>query len=164
MDMRILLAAADRDLLRSYQSLLEEALGETVTAFDGTQVLTLAAEDPFDVVVLDRDIPRVHYRHIVQRLSNADIPVIVLMPEPQTSLLLQGDPLANAYLSFPFTSAAMIDTIRDVTAKKASGRRFSCGGQEGDVPAFRFTGAKGKVPRGETALQTAEPGLENRKG
>ena len=37
--MRILLAAPDRDLLDCYRSILQADFGETVTAFDGTQVL-----------------------------------------------------------------------------------------------------------------------------
>ena len=39
--MKILFAAPDRDLLECFKQLFETDLGETVTAFDGTQVMTL---------------------------------------------------------------------------------------------------------------------------
>ena len=57
--MKILFAAPDRDLLECFRKLLETDLGETVTAFDGTQVLTLLASESVDAVILDRDLPRV---------------------------------------------------------------------------------------------------------
>lgn len=137
--MRILLAAADRDLLRSYRKLLGDALGEIVTAFDGAQVLTLTADESFDVMVLNEDIPRVEYTHIVQRMTNAGMPVIVLLNEPIGTQVLQGSPLANAYLSFPFRSEELIELIRDVSEKAASEERFIAVDAEVDVPRFRLT-------------------------
>lgn len=138
--MRILFAAADRDLLRCYQKILGEAVGETVTVFDGTQVLTLTAEESFDVVVLDRHIPRVDYRHILQRLENAGTPVIVLQSEPVSSQLLMSEPLASAYLPYPFRTEALIAAVRDVTAKRASGELLSFADAEADVSSFRLRG------------------------
>ena len=64
--MRILLAASDRDLLESYQKLLTDAFGECVTAFDGTQVLADLAEERFDMVVLDRALPRVRHAELLR--------------------------------------------------------------------------------------------------
>lgn len=136
--MRILFAAADRDLLRCFQRILESALGETITAFDGAQVLTLTAEETFDAVILERDIPRVDYRHILQRLHSADIPVIVLMNVPVTARLLLGEPLANAYLTYPFPPEALLQSIRDVVFKKSAGGRFVFGDIEADVSLFRI--------------------------
>ena len=48
--MRILFAAPDRDLLECYKKLLESDFGETVTAFDGTQVYSLMSAEKFDIV------------------------------------------------------------------------------------------------------------------
>ncbi len=139
MSMRILFAAADRDLLLSYRKLLDDAVGETVAAFDGAQVLTLTADEDFDVLVLDSGVPRVEYTHIVQRMTNAGTPVIVLLNEPIGTQLLLGTPLANAYLAFPFRSGELIALIRDVTEKAASGERFVAADAEVDVAQFRLT-------------------------
>ena len=60
--MRVLFAVPDRDLLRCYDKLLEAAFGDVVTAFDGTQVLTMLIEEQYDIVVLDRKLPRVEHQ------------------------------------------------------------------------------------------------------
>ena len=92
--MRILFAAADRDLLRSLGRLLGDALGEVVTAFDGAQVLTLAAEEVFDLAAVDRALPRVACAHIVGRMQNIGVPTLVLLDEPESLSLLREEPLA----------------------------------------------------------------------
>ena len=136
--MRLLLAAPDRDFLRSYGDILSEALGETVTAFDGAQVLTLLAEERFDGAILDRSIPRVEYRRLVSRLYSAGIPVIVLLNEAPSSRLLQGDALPNAYLRYPFAPEALIRLVRDILDRASRPRRFTVAGLTADTKSLRL--------------------------
>ena len=96
--MKILFAAPDRDLLECFRKLLETDLGETVTAFDGTQVLTLLATESVDAVILDRDLPRVDHPTLVSRIREKNIPVVVLTDGPVTAAMLTGEPTANEYL------------------------------------------------------------------
>ena len=103
--MRILLAAPDRDLLGCYGKLLAADLGETVTAFDGTQVLTLLGTETFDVAVIDSSLPRVKFETLTGRLKENGIPVIVLVNEP-------GAPAgADAVLSYPFNEEDLVGMI-----------------------------------------------------
>ena len=138
--MRILLAAPDRDLLECYQKLLEADLGETVTAFDGTQVLYLLSSEQFDIVVLDSEIPRIDYRHLVGRMREQGLPVIVLINEPVSVRRLTETPPANNYLSYPFSAADLAEIIKDTLEKKESGERMTVYGRDIDISAFRIEG------------------------
>ncbi len=102
--MKILFAAPDRDLLECFKQLLETDLGETVTAFDGTQVISLLMSENFDVLILDRNVPRVDHKTIVERANEKNVPVIVLTDEP-AGVRRAGEPSANGRLAYPFTFA-----------------------------------------------------------
>ena len=102
--MKILFAAPDRDLLECYKKLLVDDFGETVTAFDGTQVISLLMSENFDVLILDRNIPRVDHKTIVERANEKNVPVIVLTDEP-AGVRRAGEPSANGRLAYPFTFA-----------------------------------------------------------
>lgn len=134
--MRILFAAPDRDLLACYQMLLADAAEEVVTAFDGTQVLTLLQKSHFDIAVLDRALPRVENRRLMRSLRTHGIPVILLLEQAVDTRLLRAEPLPGAYLSYPFSSEALIALIRDVAEKAGSGQKLRLADVEADVAAF----------------------------
>ena len=73
--MKILFAAPDRDLLECFRQLLETEIGETVTTFDGTQVISLLMSENFDVLILDRNSPRVDHKTIVERANEKTSPL-----------------------------------------------------------------------------------------
>ena len=138
--MKILFAAPDRDLLACYRELLQPLFGEIVTAFDGTQVLSLLSAEHFDVLLLDRNIPRVEHKTILARVRESGIPVIVLTDEPVGVHALTNEPLPGAYLTYPFTAARLADVIRDTLGKVSSGERLQIGDLTIDVSAFRIAG------------------------
>ena len=141
-DMRVLLAAPDRDLLQCYQKILEEPYGNVVAAFDGTQVLELLAEGDFDAAVLDRELPRIGHRTILELLRRENIPVIVLQDSPVTSSLLLGEPLANAYLPNPFLPGELLSLLQNVLEKAASPESVWLAGQELRLSAFQLPSGK----------------------
>ncbi|MBQ1392924.1 MAG: response regulator, partial [Lachnospiraceae bacterium] len=100
--MKILIADSDRDLLRSYQKLLQLEKYDVSTLFDGTQVILNLSKQQFDLVILNMNIPRINYREIVKMLNDRNSPVVVLLNKKITSGMLIDDVLANSYLSFPF--------------------------------------------------------------
>ena len=114
--MKILFAAPDRDLLECFRQLLETDLGETVTAFDGTQVISLLMSENFDILILDRNIPRVDHKTIVECANEKNVPVIVLTDEP-AGVRQTGEPSANGRLAYPFTFAEIKKMILDTLEK-----------------------------------------------
>ena len=109
--MRILLAAPDRDLLECYGKILEADFGETVTAFDGAQVISLISTENFDVVILDCDIPLAKNTRLIERVRDRGIPVIALINDPLIFRKLSENSSANAYLSYPFTPGELSAVI-----------------------------------------------------
>ena len=115
--MKILFAAPDRDLLACYEQLLGTDFGEVVTAFDGTQVLSLLSQEPFDAAILDRDLPRVDHKTILARLREKEIPVVVLIDSPGRIRRISEDPSPDAYLSYPFTTSRLAEILRALPKK-----------------------------------------------
>ena len=122
--MKILLADSDRDLLRSYQKLLQLDSYEVSTLFDGTQVVLNLSKNEYDLVILNKNIPRINYKEIVKILNDRNIPVIVLLGKLITSGMLLDNVLANSYLSFPFLPYELLDRIKDVMSKSNSKERI----------------------------------------
>ena len=114
--MKILFAAPDRDLLECFKQLFETDLGETVTAFDGTQVMTLLSAEDFDVLIIDRKIPRVDYKVIIELANSKKVPAIVLTDEP-AGARRTDDPLPYRRMSYPFTFDGIRKTVIDTLEK-----------------------------------------------
>jgi len=138
--MKILFAAPDRDLLECYKKILEEDIGETLTAFDGTQVMTLLASGSFDILILDRDIPRVDYKTLLERAESRGIPTVVMTDEPVGSGLLTSEPLPCAWLPHPFTHSALEKAVLDVLATAATEEMAVTGDVRINPKEFRIEG------------------------
>ena len=94
--MKILIADSDRDLLISYKKLLELDSNDVIAVFDGAQAIMQLANNKFDVVILNRNIPRVDSKQIIKMLNDDNIPVIVLSDKKITSGVLLDNILANS--------------------------------------------------------------------
>lgn len=138
--MRILFATPDRDLSECYKRLLDESLGETVTAFDGAQVMNLIAAESFDAAVIDRGIPRVGIKTLTAKIKEKGIPVIALSDEPPSARRLAEEPLPSACLSYPFDSKKLCAVITDAAGMAAGGAGFEFGKAEIDVSGFCIKG------------------------
>ncbi len=138
--MKILLAAPDRDLLQCFGRILTEEFGDAVTAFDGTQVLSLIQEHKFDMVLLDSDLPRVEHSQLIGKLNELGIPVIVLADCPVTVSILTREQLANAYLMYPFTPDELTAAVKDVAEKAESDEQFPFADACIDVKGSRIVG------------------------
>ena len=112
--MRILFAAPDRDLIECYRKIFETDFGETVTAFDGAQVLMLTASESFDVAVLDRSLPRIKYGRVLERVTAQGIPVIALASASSGGENTAQMPGERAVLTYPFMPEEIIGKIRDM--------------------------------------------------
>ncbi|MBR5746367.1 MAG: hypothetical protein IKX92_03810 [Clostridia bacterium] len=138
--MRILFAAPDRDLLECYKKLMESDFGETVTAFDGTQVYSLMSAEKFDIVIIDSGIPRVDCKKLLLQAQETCTPVILLTEKPVRAGTLTDETVSNEYLVYPFAPAQVVQTVRGILEKAASGERLHIDGMEINVPEFRIAG------------------------
>lgn len=110
--MKILLASPERDLLKCYKALFEADLGETVTAFDGTQVLSLLSAEAFDIALLDNELPRIEYGKLIGQAKENNVPVIALTNGADTSQIN-----ANAYLKYPFDYGKIKSVVMETLEK-----------------------------------------------
>lgn len=125
--MKILLAVSDRDFLSSFSRLFSLAGYETDTSFDGTHVITKVSETMFDLVILEKNIPRVGSREIIHLLREKNIPVIMISDRRITSAMLLCKDPADAYISLPFLPQELLDLTGTVLKRKNSSRVISIG-------------------------------------
>lgn len=148
--MRILIVEDQPDLLAA----LHEGLtrhGFTVdTAKDGAIALQKAGLTPYDVVVLDRDLPGVHGDEVCRRLNTAQAPARILMLTAAAGLddLVGGLDLgADDYLTKPFRFAELLARVRALGRR--SGPPATTVLRRGDVT---LDPARGVATRGTTEL------------
>lgn len=109
--MNVLIADPDRDFLKSYKTLLELS-GDTVqTVFDGTQVMPRLAEDRFDAVILNENIPRIRCNDIVKSLNDDGIPVIVITQRKERFIT------ADDCIKLPFLPNELRDKLEHICKK-----------------------------------------------
>lgn len=156
--MKILFAASDRDLLACFSALLSSDACEVVTAFDGTQALSLLAAEGFDIAVLDRSIPRVSCKKLISFMKEKKVPVILLTDSVVSSRQLTDEPLPNAFLTYPFDSERLQRVISDILEKTSFSGRLSVFGLDIDIPGFRIADGPSLTAKEIDVLQTLAGG------
>ncbi len=138
--MKVLFAASDRDMMMCFKKIIEllDEKNEVVTAFDGTQVVNLMANNRFNLVILDYDIPRVKARDIIKHLNEEDIPVIAILDTKVNSKLLSDEVLANAYLTLPFLPYELTGLMEAVLEKSSRKDKFVLFDGELEVSGFKL--------------------------
>jgi DNA-binding response OmpR family regulator len=113
--MRILIAEDHAELAQTIASGLRPEGMAVDLAFDGEQALERAAVNDYDVIVLDRDLPRVHGDQVCRELVTlgARARVLMLTAAGAVEDLVDGLSLgADDYLAKPFAFAELIARIR----------------------------------------------------
>jgi two-component system response regulator VanR len=155
--MRILVAEDERRLAGAIaRGLRREGMAVDVT-HDGASALVKARVVPYDVVVLDRDLPELHGDEVCRRLSAGDRETKVLMLTAADSLddVVDGLTLgADDYLPKPFEWKELVARIRALARRAGRARpavlrrgdleldpaehRVTRGGQELDLTPKEF--------------------------
>jgi two-component system, OmpR family, response regulator VanR len=132
--MRILVAEDERRLAGAIaRGLRREGMAVDVT-HDGATALLKARVVPYDVVVLDRDLPELHGDEVCRRLSGGERETKVLMLTAADSLddVVDGLTLgADDYLPKPFEWKELVARIRALARR--AGRARPAVLQRGDV-------------------------------
>lgn len=115
--MRVLFAAADRDLLRCYEYLLGAEGFEAATAFDGTQALTRLAEGGFSAAVVAQELPRVPWQSVLAECAARGVPTVLLRSEKAAPAQT-----CAACVELPFAPAELVGAVRAVCGDKSKGK------------------------------------------
>ena len=133
---RVLIAEADpwsRDLLK--QVLLNVRCDAHLDlCADGQQALELLAENPYDLVIVDWELPGVDglniLRSVRQRKRNPPLPFILMSSRNDSASVREALPLApTAYLTKPLNMESLTLRLQDLLLN--AGEQVSC-----DVPAL----------------------------
>ena len=146
--MRVLLAEDERRLAGAIaRGLRREGMAVDVT-HDGASALLKARVFPYDVVVLDRDLPEVHGDEVCRRLSDDERTTKVLMLTAADTLddVVDGLSLgADDYLPKPFEWKELVARIRALARRAGLARPAVL--RHGDVeldPARRLVTRAGR--------------------
>jgi len=92
-------------------------------AYDGSQALDAVAVTAYDVLVLDRDLPRVHGDTVCRTLVRAGVSTRIIMLTAATEVDDRVDGLelgADDYLGKPFAFAELVARIRALARREPS--------------------------------------------
>ena len=92
-------------------------------AYDGDEAASKLHVNPYDVVVLDRDLPGIHGDTLCQMITESDEPVMILMltaagsPDERVSGLALG---ADDYLTKPFHFPELVLRVRALARRMST--------------------------------------------
>ncbi len=137
--MRILLAAADRDLLVSLGDLLTVKGNEVRPVFDGAQALKAAATERFDAAAADSELPLLDVGAFIDLLKSEATPAVIMKRLPVTAAELRGR-VAASYLQYPFYPDELADRLTAVSEKTVNGAEFVVEGLTVSEKSFTLGG------------------------
>jgi len=110
-------------------------------AYDGHEAISKVNVTPYDVVLLDRDLPGIHGDQLCQIITHSEDPPMVLMltaaggPGDRVKGLTLG---ADDYLAKPFHFPELVRRVRALARRKPTARR--CTLQAGGIELDPLTG------------------------
>src|SRR5215510_9443834 len=113
--MRVLVVEDHRELAATIAVGLRREGMAVDLAFDGQEALHLTGREAYDVVVLDRDLPKLHGDHVCRTLIQRGSQSRVLMLTASGAIEDRVDGLtlgADDYLAKPFSFAELVARIR----------------------------------------------------
>lgn len=121
----VLIVDDDRAMVGMVAALLGDEGFDLVTAYDGEQALKRHADDPPDLIVLDRRLPRLDGDEVVRRIrASSDTPILMLTgergSEERAKLLEVG---ADDYLEKPFSKRELLARVRALLRRGGGAKR-----------------------------------------
>lgn len=116
---RLLIVDDEKDLVETLTFRLEANGYEVIKAYDGKEGLEKAQQEKPDIILLDLMLPKLDGYKICRMLKSddkyKDIPIILFTARAQDADKKIGkDAGANAYITKPFESKGLIDTIKQL--------------------------------------------------
>jgi two-component system response regulator VanR len=147
--MRVLIAEDERRVADAVsRGLRREGLAVDV-AYDGAEALDKARLNPYDVVILDRDLPSVHGDEVCRSLRAEDESVRVLMLTAAASTNDVVDGLAagaDDYLAKPFAFAELLARVQALGRRAAPALPTVLRSGDIELDPARHTATRGGRP------------------
>lgn len=120
-----ILVVEDSSAMRAFvRAALEEAemVGEVVEAGSGFEALRVLPREPFDLAIVDINMPDVNGLELIRFMRSSDAhrgtPLLVISSESSERDRERGLSLgANAYLAKPFTAEALVGAVRELVSR-----------------------------------------------
>ncbi|WP_372788246.1 response regulator transcription factor [Paraconexibacter sp.] len=146
--MRLLLAEDEPRVAAAVAKGLRRHGAAVDVAPDGADALYRARVHPYDVVILDRDLPRMHGDDVCRALSaeQPDTKILMLTAARSTDDLVEGLAMgADDYLPKPFRFAELVARVHALSRRAGTARPavLRCGDVELD-PARRLATRDGR--------------------
>ena len=132
----ILVAEEDADTTRLLRSILRRANARIVATRSGARALTIAADNPIDLVILGVKFADIRGTTLLRRLRaiNADVPVLIATSHGSADTVREAMELGVVdYLTKPFDRGEMLAAVQAALAARA---RLSAGADDADVTAL----------------------------
>jgi DNA-binding response OmpR family regulator len=119
--MRVLVAEDHATLARRIAQGLSQAGMAVDAVYDGAAALDAATQAEYDVIVLDRDLPRLHGDEVCRTLAGSGPRILMLTAAAQVDDLVEGLELgADDYLGKPFVFAELVARVRALSRRAPS--------------------------------------------
>ena len=149
--LRILLVEDEENIRETVKLNFELEDFEVVTAADGRKALKAAAEQHFDIMIVDVMLPEVNGFQVVEqiRLSNRDTPIIFLTAKDQAQDRIQGlKKGADDYLTKPFVFEELLLRVRRLIERTSKNPEvkpdlFEFGKNKVNFATYEATGNQG---------------------
>jgi two-component system, OmpR family, response regulator RegX3 len=111
---RILLVEDERTIRDAVAAYLEKEGFWVTSVADGAEALEQAGRKPFDLVVLDLNLPKVSGEEVCRRIRDAsDVPIIMLTAKGSEQEKIKGLEMgADDYLVKPFSPRELVARVR----------------------------------------------------
>jgi DNA-binding response OmpR family regulator len=113
--MRILIVEDEHKIANSLKKGLEQELFTVDIAYDGEEGFDLASTEEYDLIILDRLLPKIEGREICRKLRKQDIhtPILMLTAKGQLQDRVEGlNSGADDYLVKPFAFEELLARIK----------------------------------------------------
>lgn len=119
--MRILVVEDEKELCRAIAEGLRIDGYAVDTCYDGVEALELCGVEPYDLIVLDLNLPGIDGMEVLRqvRLANQEVKIVILSARGQLEDKVRGlDMGANDYLTKPFHFEELEARIRGLLRRK----------------------------------------------
>lgn len=149
--LRILLVEDEENIRETVKLNFEMEDYEVVTAGDGRKALKHAAEQHFDIMIVDVMLPEVNGFQVVEqiRLSDRETPIIFLTAKDQAQDRIQGlKKGADDYLTKPFVFEELLLRVRRLIERTSKNPEvkpdlFTFGNNKVNFATYEATGNQG---------------------